>query len=64
VYENAKYVNSPITGQTICIQVLINGVMSFVPLDPANADYQRLTEGNVIIAPAPPPAPPPEGSTP
>ena len=54
MYTNAKYVNSTITGTPVCIQVEINGVLSFVPLDPENADYQRLTSGTIVVAPAPP----------
>lgn len=56
MYSNAQYVNDPITGQPSCIRVDINGVTSFVPLDPANTDYQNImqlvAEGKLVIQPA------------
>jgi hypothetical protein len=49
MYSNAQYSGS-------CIRVDINGVTSFVPLDPANTDYQNImalvAEGKLTIAPA------------
>ena len=53
-YTNAKYiaVNSVNTG----IRCDINGVTSFVPLDPANTDYANImalvAAGELTIAPA------------
>ena len=41
MYENAKYYNGP-NGQVAGISVDINGVTSFVPLDPANTDYANI----------------------
>lgn len=54
MYTKAKYVNDPVTGTPVCIQVEIDGVLSFVPLDPNNSDYQRIMAQNIDIAPAPP----------
>ena len=52
MYTNAQYIANP----TISIRVDINGVNSFVPLDPANTDYanimQLVAEGKLTIAPA------------
>jgi len=52
MYTNAQYSGNP----TISIRVDINGVNSFVPLDPANTDYanimQLVAEGKLTIAPA------------
>ena len=43
-------------GQHICIRVDIDGVTSFVPLDPANTDYQNIMAlveaGELVIADA------------
>ena len=54
MYSNAQYIAS--NGVNISIRVDINGVTSFVPLDPANTDYQnimRLVEdGKLEISPA------------
>lgn len=56
MYTNAQYYNDPITGNPAGIRVDIAGVTSFVPLDPANSDYQRImalvAEGKLVIAPA------------
>lgn len=56
MYENAQYFNDPINGSQVGIRVDINGVTSFVPLDPANTDYANITllveEGKLTIAPA------------
>ena len=60
MYSNAHYVNDLITGRASCIRVDINGITSFVPLDPANTDYQQIMAlveaGKLEIAPAEEPA--------
>lgn len=49
MYANAQYVFES-------IRVDINGVTSFVPLDPANSDYAAImalvVAGKLVIAPA------------
>jgi len=54
MYENAQYIFS--NGKNDCIRVDINGVTSFVPLDEANADFQRImalvAEGKLTIGAA------------
>lgn len=54
MYENAKWIES--IGKKTIIRVDINGVTSFVPLDPANTDYANIMklveEGKLVIAPA------------
>ena len=54
MYENAQYISS--NGKNDCIRVDINGVTSFVPLDPANKDYAALmalvAEGKLTIGAA------------
>jgi hypothetical protein len=54
MYENAKYMANG--GQNYAIRVDINGVTSFVPLDPANSDYaaiiQLVAEGKLTIGAA------------
>ena len=54
MYTNAQYV--AFGGVNTMIRVDINGVTSFVPLDPANTDYANLMllveEGKLTIAPA------------
>ena len=56
MYENAKYLKDPLTGNQGAIRVDINGVTSFVPLDPANTDYANIMAlveaGDLTIAPA------------
>jgi len=57
MYTNAQYFNDGITGKgPDGIRVDINGMTSFVPLDPANTDYQNImqlvAEGKLTIAPA------------
>lgn len=56
MYTNAQYYNGP-DGNPAGIRVDINGVPSWVPLDPENADYQRIMAlvdaGELTIAPAP-----------
>lgn len=55
MYANAQYYKG-LNGQDIGIRVDINGVTSFVPLDPSNTDYvniMKLVEkGELTIAPA------------
>jgi len=54
MYENAQYITQ--NGENITIHVDINGVTSFVPLDPANSDYaaimQLVAEGKLTIGAA------------
>ena len=54
-YTNAQYYNDPF-GNLAGIRCDINGVTSWVPLDPANTDYQNLmalvAAGEITIAPA------------
>jgi len=56
MYTNAKYYNNTLTSQPAGIRCDINGVTSFVPLDPANTDYAAITAlvaaGKLTIAPA------------
>lgn len=57
MYRNAQYFNDPVTGKYPAgIRCDINGVTSFVPIDPANVDYQNLmalvAAGELTIAPA------------
>jgi len=56
MYSNATYVIDPLSNKQIGIRVHINGVTSFVPLDPANTDYQNIMKfvanGKLTIAPA------------
>lgn len=41
MYTNARYYNTDYASPA-GIRVDINGVTSFVPLDPANSDYQNI----------------------
>jgi hypothetical protein len=54
MYTNAQYV--AVDGVNIGISCDINGVTSFVPIDPANTDYANITAlvaaGELTIAPA------------
>ena len=54
-YTNAQYYNDPF-GNPANIRCDINGVTSWVPLDPANTDYQNImalvAAGELTIAPA------------
>ena len=54
MYENAEWVDY--LGQHTSICVDINGVTSFVPLDPANSDYKNIMSlvesGELVIEPA------------
>lgn len=56
MYSNAQYQKSPFSDEVNNIRVDINGVTSFVPLDPANSDYQNIMKlveaGELTIAPA------------
>ena len=55
MYTNAQYYNTPFASPA-GIHCDINGVTSFVPIDPANTDYanimQLVAEGELTIAPA------------
>jgi hypothetical protein len=55
-YANAIYVKSFPGNEITGISVDINGVRSFVPIDPANTDYanmmQLVAEGKLVIEPA------------
>lgn len=55
MYSNAQYVKN-LQGVVDAIRVDINGVTSFVPLDPANSDYAAIMAlveaGDLTIAPA------------
>lgn len=42
MYTNAQYINDVLTEKQESIRVDINGVTSFVPLDPANTDYANI----------------------
>jgi len=54
MYTNAQYF--AYNGTNVSIKVEINGIESFVPLDPANTDYINIIalvqEGKLTIAPA------------
>lgn len=54
MYSNAQWIDQ--NGQHEGIRCDINGVTSFVPLDPANTDYANImalvAEGKLVIAPA------------
>jgi len=56
MYSNAQYLRDELNGQVDMIRLDINGITSFVPLDPANTDYQRIMalveDGKLTIAPA------------
>ena len=55
MYINAQYMKD-MNGNQNGIKVDINGIESFVPLDPANTDYINIMalvqEGKLTIAPA------------
>lgn len=55
MYTNASYYND-LNGNPAGIRVDINGVTSFVPLDPANSDYAAImalvAAGELVIAEA------------
>jgi len=54
MYTNAQYIAQG--GVNVAIRCNINGVTSFVPLDPANTDYANIMAlvdaGELTIAPA------------
>ena len=54
MYTNAQYI--AFNGVNTSIRCDINGVTSFVPLDPANTDYANIMalveKGQLTIAPA------------
>ena len=54
MYTNAQYIS--LCGELSGIRCDINGVTSYVPLDPANTDSQNImrlvAEGKLTIAPA------------
>ena len=56
MYTNAQYIADQYSGIVISISVEINGVQSWVPIDPANTDYANMmvlvAEGKLVIAPA------------
>lgn len=56
MHTNAQYYKDPTSGNQAGIRVDINGVTSFVPLDPANTDYANIMAlvdaGELTIAPA------------
>jgi hypothetical protein len=56
MYTNAQYMKNPMTGIVDIIFVDINGVQSWVPIDPANTDYSNImalvAAGELVIAPA------------
>jgi len=57
MYTNAQYYNNTLTGQSLAgIRCDINGVTSFVPIDPQNVDYANIMAlvetGELTIAPA------------
>ena len=56
MYTNAQYI--ALNGVNTSIRCDINGVTSFVPIDPANTDYKNLmalvAAGELTIAPASP----------
>ena len=53
---SAQYLNSPITGDTACINATIDGITMSVPLDPANRHYaeimRQVEAGELVIQPA------------
>lgn len=56
IYTNAQYVTAWQSDVVVSIRVDINGIASFVPLDPANTDYQNIMklveDGELEIAEA------------
>ena len=63
MYQHAQYYTD-LSGNPAGIRCEINGVASFVPLDPANSDYQRimaLVAAKELVIAEPEPAAPPTG---
>ena len=58
MYSNVKYLRMIGSDKDTGIRCDINGVTSFVPIDPANTDYANLmalvAAGELTIAPASP----------
>ena len=58
MYANVQYYDDLISGKRVGICCDINGVTSFVPIDPANTDYANImalvAAGELTIAPASP----------
>lgn len=56
MFENAQYVKDSLSENVVGISLDINGVPSFVPLDPANSDYANIMAlveaGELVIADA------------
>ena len=56
MYVNAQYINETLTKIQCGIRCDINGVTSFVPIDPANTDYANIMalvkDNKLTIAPA------------
>lgn len=52
MYANAQWIDE--FGRHVSIRVDIDGTTSYVPLDPANTDYQNImalvAEGKLVIA--------------
>ena len=57
MYTEAKYQNG-MDGNAYLVRIDINGVTSFVPIDPANVDYAAImalvAAGELTIAPGSP----------
>jgi hypothetical protein len=55
IYQNAQYFSSPLASPA-SIFVDINGIPSFVPIDPANGDYTNIialvAAGQLVVKPA------------
>ena len=55
----AQYSKSPLTGNTACINAVINGITMSVPLDPGNRHYaeilRQVDAGELTIEPDPGP---------
>ena len=54
MYSNAQWID--VNNEHVMLRVDINGLTSYVPLDPANVDYQNImqlvAEGKLVIHPA------------
>jgi len=44
MYQDAQYCKPYGSDEVTCIKVTISGVLSFVPLDPANSDYAAIMQ--------------------